>query len=129
MSTSSKTLINDEAATPAPRVTPQIVAEQIRHRHSAAMSALALSPCCRAWTRTRSGRAIRSALECMPGACDEIDRLTWLLAMARRAHQNLAAAARASLAAAGEGEHDPLYYLRDELEAQGLVVGRHGEPR
>lgn len=66
--------------------------------------------------------------DCLPGACDEIDRLTWLLAVARRGGQNLAAAARAAVAAADEGEDDPLYYLRDVLQAQGLTAGRHGEP-
>ena len=39
------------------------------------------------------------------------------LAQARRAYANLLAAARCAVAAAEDGEPDPLYYLRDELSA------------
>jgi len=35
----------------------------------------------------------------------------------RRRYHDLVAAARATLAAATDGEPDPLYYLRDELTA------------
>jgi hypothetical protein len=45
-----------------------------------------------------------------------------MLATARLGYQNLAAAARSSLAAADEGEKDPLYYLRDELRAPGQLA-------
>jgi hypothetical protein len=34
---------------------------------------------------------------------------------------NLLAAARATLSAHADGEEDPLYYLRDELRAQGQL--------
>lgn len=42
------------------------------------------------------------------------------LADVRLARANLAAAARATLGADLDGEHDPLAYLRDELAAQGF---------
>jgi hypothetical protein len=38
---------------------------------------------------------------------------------------NLIAAARATLRAHAEGEDDALYYLRDELEAQGQLPSEH----
>jgi hypothetical protein len=37
----------------------------------------------------------------------------------RMLYANLLAAARAALAAEDEGEADPLYYLRDELDSWG----------
>jgi hypothetical protein len=37
-------------------------------------------------------------------------------------YQNLVAAARACLSAEADGEHDPFYYLRDELSAQGQLA-------
>ncbi len=44
-------------------------------------------------------------------------------------YQDLVAAARAALAADHDGEPDPLYYLRDELEAQGQLHGHERRPR
>ncbi|MBO3750311.1 hypothetical protein J5X84_29880 [Streptosporangiaceae bacterium NEAU-GS5] len=64
---------------------------------------------------TATGRAILRALGYIPALCDEADRLRFLLTWVRLDHANLIAAGRATLAAANEGEHDPLYYLRDEL--------------
>jgi hypothetical protein len=65
------------------------------------------------WCGTRAGRATLTALADLLPLCDRLDRL-------RRRHQDLQAAARATLAASAEGEADPLYYLRDELEAPGI---------
>lgn len=56
------------------------------------------------------------------GASDEIDRLIRLVVAVRLSYQNLVAAALACLAAAGDGEQDPFYYLRDELRAQGRLA-------
>ncbi|GAA4065901.1 hypothetical protein [Actinomadura miaoliensis] len=50
---------------------------------------------------------------------DDTPHLVTELSAVRRAHANLLAAARATLTAAQDGERDPLYYLRDELSAQG----------
>lgn len=55
---------------------------------------------------------IGAALGTIPRLCAEIRNLRARLA-------NLVAAARATLSAQDEGETDALYYLRDELEAQG----------
>ncbi len=56
-----------------------------------------------------------TALADLPPLCDRIDQLNGN----RRRHQDLEAAARATLAAQADGEADPLYYLRDELEGEG----------
>ena len=56
-----------------------------------------------------------TALADLPPLCDEIDRLD--AAICGDAAPGPDAAARATLAADAEGEADPLYYLRDELEA------------
>jgi hypothetical protein len=69
--------------------------------------------------RTASGRTLAGALATIPLLCDEIDHLNAVMAIIRRRYQDLIAAARASLAAAADGEPDPLYYLRDELTATG----------
>jgi hypothetical protein len=75
----------------------------------------------RAWRRTRAGRATVDALADIPPLCEEIERLGAVLACSRRRHQDLTAAARATLAADAEGEPDPLYYLRDELGSRGVL--------
>jgi hypothetical protein len=55
----------------------------------------------------------------IPPLCDEIDFLDATIVAIRRRYHDLVAAARATLAAATDGEPDPLYYLRDELTATG----------
>jgi hypothetical protein len=72
-------------------------------------------------------RAVADQLGSIPDLCDEVDRLRAALTVARRDHQDLVAAARATLAAAADGETNPLYYLRDELGNRGLLAARRGE--
>jgi hypothetical protein len=62
---------------------------------------------------------INSALADSPALVSEVSRLMAELVRVRRDRANLAAAGRATLKAAREAEPDPLYYLRDELRAQG----------
>jgi hypothetical protein len=64
------------------------------------------------------GLAVLAVMGEVPRLCEEIDRLARLLGQARRAYANLAAAARAALAAHADGEPDPWWYLRDELADQ-----------
>jgi hypothetical protein len=52
--------------------------------------------------------------------CAEITRLNTELAATRLDRANLLAAIRATLAAHADGEPDPLYYLRDELDARQM---------
>lgn len=67
-------------------------------------------------------RPIEGSLSDVPVLISEIIRLRRDLSGARLDRANLAAAARATLAAAGrDTEPDPLWYLRDELAAQGLL--------
>jgi hypothetical protein len=62
---------------------------------------------------TTASHTVAAALDTIPKLCAEIRLLRARLA-------NLVAAARATLSANDDGEPDALYYLRDELEAQGF---------
>jgi hypothetical protein len=54
---------------------------------------------------------------------DEIARLNAALADARLLSANRLAAIRAALAAADDGETDPLAYLRDQLTEESIIPG------
>lgn len=58
--------------------------------------------------------AFDSALD-VPRLVSEVDRLAGALVASRLRYANLTAAARATLAAAEDGDGDPFGYLRDEL--------------
>ncbi len=105
-----------DAACSLPKVRP----DDARRRHAQATSALRHSPLTCVWRRTRAGRATMTVLADVPPLCDRIDQLRRF----RRQHQDLEAAAQATLAAHAEGEADPLYYIRDELEVARLSEGR-----
>ncbi|WP_214326022.1 hypothetical protein [Nonomuraea sediminis] len=68
-------------------------------------------------------RYLFAALADTPALINETDRLRTALAAARHQRANLIAAIRATLAAHHDGEHDPLYYVRDELNAQTRAGG------
>jgi hypothetical protein len=87
--------------------------DNARRRHAQAVHTLQRSSAACMWRRTRAGRATLAVLADVPLLCDRIDRLERL----RMRHQDLEAAAQATLAASADGEPDPLYYLRDELAA------------
>ncbi len=65
--------------------------------------------------------ALNRALDMLPFLSAEITRLRRRLATTLHDLNNLLAAARATLGAHADGEEDPLYYLRDELTAQGQL--------
>jgi hypothetical protein len=69
------------------------------------------------------------ALDMIPLLSAEITRLRRRLAESLNNFNNLLAAAKATLNAHADGEEDPLYYLRDELQAQGHLPAeqRHQE--
>ena len=56
----------------------------------------------------------------------ELARLTAELTATRMDRANLLAAIRATLAAHADGEADPVYYLRDELNARQISAQGHG---
>jgi len=58
--------------------------------------------------------------------CVDVARLSAELAVARLDRANLLAAMRAATAAHADGEPDPLYYIRDELNARQMPAQRHG---
>jgi hypothetical protein len=84
-------------------------------------TAAQLSHLAKAWLRTPSGRKTANALDLIPALVSHISRLRERLAHALTDLSNLTAAARATLGAQRDGETDPLYYLRDELQAQGQL--------
>ncbi len=67
------------------------------------------------------------ALDTIPLLCAEVRRLRARLARTLTDLHNLIAAARATLGAHADGEEDALYYLRDELDAQGQLPPEHRE--
>jgi hypothetical protein len=64
---------------------------------------------------------LNRALGTIPLLSAEINRLRRRLATTLGDFNNLLAAARATHSAHADGEEDPLYYLRDELRAQGQL--------
>ena len=91
---------------------PDADLQEVTSRHDSAASALG---------------TLARALDTIPLLSAEIGRLRVRLARALTDLHNLVAAARATLGADADGEPDPLYYLRDELDAQGQLPPRHRE--
>jgi ABC-type transporter Mla subunit MlaD len=71
-------------------------------------------------------RNLDTALADTPALSAEIGRLAAELATARRDAADLLAAIRATLAAYADGEADPLWYVRDELNARQTRSQGHG---
>ena len=66
-------------------------------------------------------RYLEDALNDLPLLLAEISRLSAKLQATRLDRANLLAAARATMAAHHDGEADPLFYLRDELDARSAL--------
>jgi ABC-type transporter Mla subunit MlaD len=98
--------------TTEPNDYPDADLAEVASRHDSAASALG--------TLTR-------ALNTIPVLCAEIARLRTRLVRTLSDLHNLIAAARATLGAHADGEPDALYYLRDELDAQGQLPPEHRE--
>jgi len=105
-----------DAQMPNARPHSSIDIPEVINRNSAARDIVAgfataaptLSP---AW------QVIQTALADARDLAAEVTRLSAELAAARLDHQNALAAMRATIGAQRDGETDPLYYLRDELQA------------
>jgi hypothetical protein len=64
-------------------------------------------------------RPITDALSLIPSLAGEIRHLRRRLASTLHDHQDLIAAGKATIGAYADAEPDPLYYLRDQLQALG----------
>ncbi|NAS22394.1 hypothetical protein GT755_11945 [Herbidospora sp. NEAU-GS84] len=109
--------------------------QEARARHRQALDLIASRPRLRGMLQlTEDGRTVMSVLNLIPVLCAEIERLSRRIDALRLDHANLTAAAHATLSAHREGEPDPLYYLRDELSAEGpppaapAATGRYRYP-
>jgi FtsZ-binding cell division protein ZapB len=91
---------------------PDTDLQEVANRHDSATAAMA---------------KLATALDTIPLLCAEINRLRRRLASTLNDLHNLLAAARAALSANADGEQDPLYYLRDELQAQDQLPPEHRE--
>ena len=74
---------------------------------------------------TSALRTLTAAIDMIPLLYTEIGRLRARLARTLTDLHNLIAASRATLGAHADGEPDPLFYLRDELDAQGHLPPEH----
>lgn len=72
-------------------------------------------------------RTLAAVLDTIPRLCAEIGQLRVRLTRTLADLHNLIAAARAALGAHADGEPDALYYLRDELDAQGQLPPEYRE--
>jgi ABC-type transporter Mla subunit MlaD len=96
------------------RINPDTNLQEVASRHDTAAAVI-----------DKLGRA----LDTIPLLSAEITRLRRRLTTTLGDLNNLLAAAKATLSAHTDGEEDPLYYLRDELTAQGHLRAeqRHQE--
>jgi hypothetical protein len=73
-------------------------------------------------------QALDDALADTAALCAQLSRLSAELERARLDRANLRAAIRAALAADADGEPDPMWYLRDELNAPQAPDPASGRP-
>lgn len=100
---------------------PDVDIQEVADTYDQATTAARHSRLFRLWLRTPTGRTIARALDLIPILASQVTRLRDRLARTLADLGNLTAAARATLGAQRDGETDPLYYLRDELHAQGQL--------
>jgi len=91
---------------------PAIYARNDHARQVIAGCAAAMPAAAELWQQ------VDAALGDVPALGAAVTRLTAELAGTRMDRANLLAAVRAAVAAQADGEADPLYYLRDELDAR-----------
>jgi hypothetical protein len=78
-------------------------------------------------TLSTAWQRVEAALVDARDLATEVTRLSAELAAARLWHANALAAMRATIGAQGDGEPDPLYYIRDELNTpQNVSTARGG---
>jgi hypothetical protein len=74
-------------------------------------------------------QSVPSLINDLADLVTELTRLAGELHQARLSQANLRAAMRAALAALADGEADPLWYLRDELDAAESAAEASRGPR
>ena len=107
---------------PRPASLPVIYARNDHARRIVAQAVAALPAASGLWSQ------VDRALADVPALGAIIGRLADQLAETRMDRANLLAAMRATIAAQADGEPDPLFYLRDELEARQERSPGHGGP-
>jgi hypothetical protein len=107
--------------TTQPNDYPDIDPHEATDTYYQATAATRHSPLVRLWQHSPTGHKIARALDLIPVQAAQVERLRSRLSRALSDLGNLTAAARATLGAQRDGERDPLYYLRDELRAQGQL--------
>lgn len=107
--------------TPTTPHDPLIDLQEARAQHRYTQRLIDTHPLTSTLLHTATGAAILTALDSIPALCDEAERLRVLVSLVRLEYADMVAAARATIAADHDGESDPLYYLRDELSARGLL--------
>jgi hypothetical protein len=100
---------------------PTVYARNDHARHVIAGFASEMPAASKLWSQ------VDRALADVPALGAVIGRLAAELTDTRMDRANLLAAMRATIAAYADGEPDPLYYLRDELDARQSRSQGHGE--
>lgn len=100
---------------------------KLRQQYARARRAQARCPMARRESGACQRNAVAQLLSRVPALCDELDELREILAQVQLGHQDLVAAARATLTAYADGDADPFYYLRDELLARGHLATGPGD--
>ena len=109
---------------PTPDIDLQQISTRNTHaRHIVAGCASALPALADMWRHLDAALADTAAL------CAQVTRLSAELERARLDRANLRAAMRATLAAHADGEPDPMWYLRDELNAPESLPADSRRPR
>ena len=109
---------------PTPGIDLQQISTRNTHaRHIVAGCAAALPALAAMWQELDEALSDTAALAAL------LTRLSAELDRARLDRANLRAAMRATLAAHADGEPDPLWYLRDELDAPENLPAASREPR
>jgi hypothetical protein len=99
---------------------PEVYARNDHARHLITGFAAAMPAAPELWDQVDQALADVPALGAVTG------RLAAELAATRMDRANLLAAMRAALGAQQDGESDPLYYVRDELQARQVPSQGHG---
>jgi len=99
---------------------PEVLSRNLAAREIVSGFASAMPTLAAAWQH------LQAALADTRDLATEVTRLRAELAAVRLWHANALAAMRATIGAQRDGEPDPLYYIRDELNATQNLSGRRG---